>query len=232
MTERFQDRLQEAERRWRRGFGRDITDPLKRRQSMWHYNWLDHAILRRFWTNQHELAPGVWRSNQPTLRRLRRLRDRHGLKTVVNLRGEDKFAHYLFHKENCERLGLELVDVKLHATSASNAKSYLHLIEVLRTAKRPMLLHCKSGADRTGIVSALYLMLHHGVPLEEARQQLHWSFQHFRNSRAGVLDAILDLYAARQAETGIDIETWFATEYDPAVATAAFKAERNARRSR
>ena len=229
MIERIQDRLQRAERRWRRGFGRDITDPLTRRQSMWHYNWLDHAILRRFWTNQHQLAPGVWRSNQPTLRRLRRLRDRHGLRTVINLRGVDDFAHYLFHKENCDRLGLALIDIKLHATSASGARAYLQLIETLRSAPRPMLLHCKSGADRTGIASALYLMLHHDIPLDEARQQLHWSYHHFRKSRAGILDLILDLYAARQAETGIDIETWFATEYDPAVATAAFKSERRGR---
>ena len=33
-----------------------------------------------------------------------------------------------------------------------------------------MLMHCKSGADRAGLMSVLYRHLHEGVPIEEAKR--------------------------------------------------------------
>jgi len=40
------------------------------------------------------------------------------------------------------------------------------------TLEYPILMHCKSGADRVGLMSALYLHTRHGVPISEARRQL------------------------------------------------------------
>ena len=215
MFQQLIDRFNEAERKWRRSFGMDITDPVERRRSRWHYNWLDHAALRIFWHNFKEIAPGVYRSNQPTHARLERYR-RMGIRTVLNLRGEDKFAHFLFLRESCDLLGLDLVSVKMSATAAPPQAALLALIEAFRAAEKPVLIHCKSGADRTGLAAALYLMLHEGVPVAQAKRQLHWRHIHFRNSKAGVMDYILDLYGARQAESGIGFEDWVRREYSRA----------------
>lgn len=220
------ERLAQAERRWRRSFGTDISTPAARRQAHWHYNWLDHAHLRRLFSNQYQIAPGVWRSNQPTLRRLRRLRDRHGLKTVLNLRGEDRFAHYLFLREACEALGLTLVDVKLNATKAPTRERLESLIEAFGTVDKPVLIHCKSGSDRTGLAAVLWMMLKEGESLEDARHQLSFRYLHIRNSAAGIIDDILDLYAARNARDPIPIDRWIRTEYDRKTATAAHLARR------
>ncbi|QQA44387.1 fused DSP-PTPase phosphatase/NAD kinase-like protein [Pelagovum pacificum] len=215
--------LEKAERDWRRGFGQDITGDLERRQSFWHYNWLDHAHWRRFLHNQAEIAPGIFRSNQPTLRRLRNLQRRHGLKTVVNLRGKDVFAHYLFLKENCERLGLDLIDVKMRATRAPLVSQIEELIAALEVAERPLLLHCKSGADRTGMASVIYMHLHEGVPISEAKRHLSFRHLHIRRSSAGILDYFLDLYEYHHLQTGIGLLEWVRTGYDPEALTAGFR---------
>ena len=91
--------LEEREREWRRSFGMDITDPAQRRKARRQYLWLDHAILRTFWTNEAQIAPGVWRSNQPTHSRFEALKAR-GIKTILNLRGPSKFSMYLFEEES------------------------------------------------------------------------------------------------------------------------------------
>ncbi|KAA9009890.1 fused DSP-PTPase phosphatase/NAD kinase-like protein [Histidinibacterium aquaticum] len=231
MSEGWLKRLSRAEQKWRRGFGRDIVDPLERRRSFWHYNWLDHAHLRRLWSNEAQIAPGVWRSNQPTLRRLRRIRDKHGVRTVLNLRGEDVFAHFLFLQENCERLGLRLVNVKLNATVAPSRDNLLELLDAFEAVEPPLLMHCKSGADRTGLAAVLWLMIKQGKSLDEARGQLHWRHHHWRNSRAGILDEVLDLYAARLRQGEIAIDDWIRQEYTKEAAKEAFEARRISRKT-
>src|SRR6056297_697764 len=163
MLARLWSRLDKAERRLRRSFGTDINDPAARRWSVLHYNLFDHAFLRSFWTNFFQIAPGVYRSNQPTHRRFIRYKAM-GIRTVVNLRGEDRFAHYLLERESCEALGLTLVDAKLWAREAAPRKRIVHVIETLRAAERPLVFHCKSGADRAGFVAALYLLVFENAP--------------------------------------------------------------------
>ena len=51
--------LDQKERDIRNSFGHNITDPRERRKSQWHFNWLDHGILRTFWHKLEEFAPGA-----------------------------------------------------------------------------------------------------------------------------------------------------------------------------
>lgn len=225
MFRALQDRFVRFEQRVRRSFGTDISTPSARRWSRFHYNWLDHAILRTFWTNFAEIAPGVYRSNQPTHKRLEQMVEL-GIRDILNLRGEDKYAHYLFEKESCEQLGIRMHNVKLYARSATSRERYMQVFEAFRTLPRPFLLHCKSGADRAGMVSVLYLMSQEGVSLDEARKQLGLKHLHLKWSKTGILDHILDVYEERQAKGAIGIEEWFATEYDPAEITASYNARK------
>ena len=206
-------RLDRAERRLRYSFGDNITDPAQRRWSALHVNLFDHAFLRTIWTNFWQIAPGVYRSNQPTHRRFEKYAAM-GIKTVINLRGEDPRAHYLFEKESCDALGLTLIDVKLHARQLYSADKFLAALEAMRTAEKPMLIHCKSGADRTGIMAAIYLMVVEGKPVEEAQKQLSLKYIHLKCTKTGVQDYMLDVYAARNAHRPIGFEDWLRTEYN------------------
>ena len=201
--------------------GWDLRDPGQRRRALWHYHLVDHAILRHHWTNMDEVAPGVWRSNQPTHGRFKGLKAR-GIRTVVSLRGDGGASFQAFERESCEALGLRLVTVALRSRRAPERAEVLRLFDAFRTAERPMLIHCKSGADRSGFAAALYLIAHEGETVAEARRHLSWRYLHLKGSRAGVLGHILDLYEARLREGPIGIEEWFATEYDADAAQAGF----------
>lgn len=218
-------RLEEAERRFRRSWGRDIETPSGRFWAKVHYNLFDHAFLRTFWTNFYPVAPGVWRSNQPTHKRFKTYADM-GIKTVVNLRGPDGHAHYKFEKESVESLDMTLVDAKLWARHAAPREAIVGVIDALRAAEKPMLFHCKSGADRAGFVAAMYQMIFDGQTVQVARNQLSLKYLHLKFTKTGVQDYMLDVYEARLSAGDIGFEDWIRTEYDNAKLFAAYNAKR------
>ena len=112
--------------------------------------------------------------------------------------------------------------VALRSRRAPERAEVLKLFEAFRTLEKPFLLHCKSGADRSGFAAALYLIAHEGASVAEARRHLSFRYLHLKRSRAGVLGHILDLYEARLERGPIGIEDWFATEYDADAAQAGF----------
>lgn len=212
MLAKLWTRLDRAERRFRRSWGRDVSTPAARRWARLHDHLFDHAFLRVFWTNFWPLAPGVYRSNQPDRARLRRYAAM-GIRTVINLRGADDYAHYHFEREACAEFGLTLVDAKLWARSAAPRKRIVAVIDALRAAERPLVFHCKSGADRAGFVSALYLLVFEGRGTAEAKRQLGLKYAHLTFTRTGVQGYILDVYAARAAIAPIPFEDWIRAEY-------------------
>lgn len=222
MLSRLYHKLDNWERTYRRSFGMDITDPKERRRSKWHYHVFDHAFLRMLWTNFYPVSEGVWRSNQPTHGRFVKYKEM-GIKSVLNLRGEDKFAHYLFEKESCEELGLELYSAKLWARRAADRDSIIAVIDLMRSIEKPFVLHCKSGADRAGFASAMYQMIFDDMPVEIARKQLSFKFIHVKYFKTGVLGYTLDVYTARIARSPIGFENWIRTEYEHEVIQSGYE---------
>jgi len=218
-------RIADWERRLRASYNTDLSTPENRRRAHIYNLWFDHAILRKIWTNFFKVAPGVYRSNQPTHARFAKMK-RMGIKTILNLRGSVPAAPYLTEEESCRSLGLTLVNVTLHARSAAPRQDIQAVIRAFREIEKPFVLHCKSGADRTGLASAIYLMAVEGRPVSEARRMLGVKFIHFSWTRSGILDHILDLYEARNARNPISFEDWIATEYDNKETQESFDAKR------
>ena len=169
MIGKFFNFLHEKERKFSRSFGTDISTPQKRRAAKWHFYLSDHGVLRGLWTNQFEIAPGVWRSNQPSPKRMETLA-KIGITTILNLRGQDKFSFYLFEREAAEKLGIKMIDIKIYARSLVPRERFMELFEIFDQIEKPFLLHCKSGADRAGLASALWLLDQEGASLEQAKK--------------------------------------------------------------
>jgi len=227
MIRKFFKSLEEKEKAYRNSFGHDITDPDERRRSYWHVRWLDHGIFRTYWHNFEQVAPGVYRSNQPDHTRFESYA-KMGIKAVLNLRGKARQPHYLFEVESCAALGLTLTNVGMSARQAPKPAELKKLIAAFETIDRPFLIHCKSGADRTGLAAALYLIIFEGTPVAEARRQLSFRYLHIRRSSTGILDHFLDQYAARHAESPISMRDWIETEYDSNALKRSFAAKQAA----
>ena len=182
-------------------------------RTWWHTQITDHGFLRHAWTNFDEVAPGVYRSNHPHPARLRAYRDR-GVRAVLNLRGANDSLSYRQEQQACAALGLDLVSIKFTARGLPRRERLMELFAAFDTLPRPFLMHCKSGADRAGLASVLYL-LDQGMPLDEARRHLSRRYLHLKFTKTGVLDAFLDVYARRLEAGAIPVRDWVRDEYDP-----------------
>ena len=210
------------EKRLKTWLGADLSTAQGRRRAWWSVQLIDHAFLRTFWHNFHEVVPGVFRSNQPNARRLARYKAL-GIRSLITLRGASDSAVMAFQQEACAELGLKVHLVGMSARALAPAERYLHLLNLFETVERPFLIHCKSGADRTGLGAAFYLIDQEGQSVAEASRHLGPRYMHFRRSKTGILDALLDSYAETGEAEGISLRDWLATRYDPAAVTAAFR---------
>lgn len=184
----------------------------------------DHAILRYWWTNLDEIAPGVYRSNHPSHNRIARYKAM-GINTILNLRGTPKAACHRFEVASCEALGLNLVSISLYARAPNGKPSLLRLLDSFKTIEKPFVMHCKSGADRAGLASAFYLIAEQGADVATARKMLSLRYLHIKQSKTGVLDHVLDHYEARLKQGPIALRDWIETEYDEETVRASFNAK-------
>ena len=100
----------------------------------------------------------------------------------------------------------------------------LGAIDLFNRVQYPAVMHCKSGADRAGIMSVLYAHLHLGLPLREAVKELSFRTLHVKAGKTGVLDYTFERYFADGEPKGLSFVEWVQTEdYDPARLKSEFQ---------
>jgi protein tyrosine/serine phosphatase len=190
----------------------------------WHYFWTDHAFLRMAFQNAFWIDDQLVRANQPSPHQLAFWKKR-GIRTIINLRGGFDGSFYAIEKDACERLGLTLVDFTVTSRDAPSRDQVLGAIEMFNTIEYPALMHCKSGADRAGVMSVLYRLLHKGEPLEAAMSELAFNRLHIKAGKTGVLDYVFERYLTEGKPLGLSFVEWVQTPgYDPKQIKADFRA--------
>ncbi|MBV9122035.1 MAG: tyrosine-protein phosphatase, partial [Planctomycetes bacterium] len=111
-------------------------------------------------------------------------------------------------------------DVCLSAYRLPSVSEMHRLVEVLDRSAYPIFLHCRRGADRTGLVSAVVLLLQTDTRLADARRQLGLRFGHVALGRTASLDGFLDLYADWLTARGLthsreNFRRWLEHDYWP-----------------
>lgn len=212
------------QRRWKDGWSGRLDSPRARRDATIDMLVFDHGLIRTFWRNQSEIAPGVWRSNQPDPRAVRQLAAR-GFRAILNLRGATEYGSYLLEAEACRIAGIRLVDFKLSSRVLPTRAEILALDAIFAELPKPFLFHCKSGADRSGFAAALYLLLRENAAPEDALSQLCWRYLHFKGGPAGILRYVIARYAEDSARQRITFREWIENRYDPVALAAAYRAD-------
>ena len=215
-------KLDNFERSVRTSFGRDISSRSGRFWAHVHFHLMDHAFLRVLWNNFHQVSDEVYRANQPSPSHLRSYKDK-GIKGVLNLRGFTQQSYALFEEDSCKNLGLDLISVPFSGSSAPQPEKLLEIIDLMDKIPKPFVLHCKSGADRAGLVSAMYLIVQKKLSVTEAKKQLSFKYLHLDFTKTGILDYILDVFSQRLKIENIDFLDWVKREYDAEILNSSFK---------
>jgi protein tyrosine/serine phosphatase len=205
----------------------DLSTPRGRLATYLHHIWFDHAYLRLAWHNAHWISDELVRANQPWPFQIKAWRDR-GIRTIVNLRGRGVDSHHVLEREACERSGIKLVEVvNLGSREAPSRAQVLEAKALFEAIEYPAMIHCKSGADRAGVMSVLYMHFRQKKPIAEALRQLDFrKFGHIRASETGILDYPFEKYVREVEPLGISYEDWVRSDaYDPAALKREFRAQ-------
>ena len=205
----------------------DISTPAGRRGAWRNSLLVDHAVLRISWRNWGVVEAGrLYRSNHPLPWQLAQAKRRHGLRTVLNLRGNRPVCGSdVLGRARAQSLGLVHADAPFESRGAPHKDRIQRLAALFAELPEPILIHCKSGADRTGLVAGIWLLLQ-GRPVDAAIAQLHWRFGHLAASKTGILDAFFRDYAAFLAAQGPKpFLDWLREDYDEAALRARFHSQ-------
>lgn len=185
---------------------------------------VDHGVFRFLYLNRHRIAADAWRAAQPSPGDIRRFA-RDGVRTIVNLRGPRDCSSYALEQEACARYGLKLVNYQVRSRAAPSVAEIKGAKALFETVEYPILMHCKSGADRAGLMSVLFLHFREGEPIERARHQLSLKYGHIAQAETGVLDYFFERYLADNAAHAMPFMEWVETVYDPDEVKRTFRAK-------
>lgn len=172
------------------------------------YGQLDNYAPLTVFDNFRSIEEGrAYRSAQLDATTLNLVFDEHGIRTIVNLRGEnEQDAWYRNERAAAEKAGVTLVDIRMSAGRLPSRDALLLLYDTFQTAEYPILIHCQSGADRTGAASAIWRMVVRGDTREAARVELSLVYGHFE-ARHPEMDQLVEMFQPDR--------DWIAHVYQP-----------------
>ena len=131
-----------------------------------------------FYPNFHAVVEGeLYRSAQLSPSQLKASISEKQIASVINLRGaEPNEGWWLRETASCKEAGVTHHDFAWTNRNPPSREELYDFIETCRNTPKPLLVHCRSGADRTALACALYL--HHIKNLAEAEARECYSLRY------------------------------------------------------
>ena len=159
----------------------------------------------RFWYlenqgNFHPITPGeAYRSAQLDKDELIFYIKRYEISSIINLRGrKDNESWYANETKVCQKYNVHHYDLGMSADETPSDSTIKALLRLFKEAPRPILIHCKAGADRSGLGAALWKMVVDGVPKAEAQKELSIWYGHLPIGPTQVLDELVKRYRVKR----------------------------------
>lgn len=144
--------------------------------------------------NFHSITVGeAYRSAILDRDKLEHYIQKHRIKSIVNLVGYHPDEHW--YKEEVEvsaQRNVEHHDISLPVTRQPTEDEVRTLVEIFKNAPRPVLIHCKRGADRSGLAAAIWKVIIDKEPKSEAKKQLSIWYGHMPIGGRTVMDRFLE----------------------------------------
>lgn len=167
--------------------------------------------------NFHWVVPGeLARSAQSYAGFLPSLLKRHGIRSVLNLRGaKPGWRWWEYETRVCGKLGVAHGSVRFNSGRIPTRALLLETLDAFDTMPRPILVKCSGGQDRTSFAAALYLLHTRGAAAgEDAKAQLaRWPYLHLPKQHQRWLKAFFDF--VDECDAAGNLRAWITGGYVP-----------------
>ena len=140
----------------------------------------------------------------------------HNIATLINLRGANPhWDWWLNETRTCRKRGVAHRDLPINSRRLPSRPQLLEMLDAFDRAKRPLLLKCSGGQDRTSFAAALYLLHTSGWnALDAAQAQFaRWPYLHMPKRQQRWLQ-LFPTFAAERAGAQ-PLRPWIAASYSP-----------------
>jgi protein tyrosine phosphatase (PTP) superfamily phosphohydrolase (DUF442 family) len=135
--------------------------------------------------NFDKVSTEIWRGAAPSDRAIKRLAG-HGFKTVVDLRMDGNACQH--EQALVNKLGMKYVHIPMGLKRPSIQQIVVFLRLVNDQHNQPVFVHCRQGADRTGVLVAIYRILVQHWPYEQVYGEMR--LHHFKPWLAGMKQTV------------------------------------------
>jgi len=103
-----------------------------------------------------------------------------GIKTIINLQGKKKNnKDYNDALAVSKEQNVTHIDYGMSAYAFYDINRTKEIVEIMKNAQKPILVHCHGGADRSALVSALWLYAVKNKDVDESRRQFKLLYGYF-----------------------------------------------------
>jgi protein tyrosine/serine phosphatase len=184
-----------------------LTIPKKIAHELARFNKKNQALVLNTLYNFYPVEKNVfYRSQQLPPDVLDYYLKTYKIKTLINLRGDDNQALWWQDEQDvAKKNNTHYITIMMSAVYLTRKEDLLTLLDIFDHAPRPMLVHCVGGADRTGEVSALWVLDQQKKSTADALEQLSIKYGH-RKYKNSAKDFLIKMWGGRE---------WLLTQYDP-----------------
>jgi protein tyrosine/serine phosphatase len=148
--------------------------------------------------NFRRVTPWLLRGGQPSPEGIQALADM-GVRTVISLRWRRR--HIDGERQQVTALGMKYINISLNYLFLPREDYIQSFLNILDNAdNRPIFVHCLHGADRTGLLLAIFRITRQGWNVEDAYKEMKFCGYHrFRvRNLKWILFQFARRYQARQ----------------------------------
>ena len=107
--------------------------------------------------NFHKVDNNVYRSAQLFSFNMPYYVKKYHIKSILNLRGVTENQSYKDEIKISNEYNITHYNYSIGTSDIQTIKIMNKIVDIIKNSPKPILIHCKSGADRTSLATALYL---------------------------------------------------------------------------
>jgi protein tyrosine/serine phosphatase len=150
---------------------------------------LSVAAVMKWYPNFYTVIPNqVYRSAELTQSQHQHYFNQYRYKSILHLESANNSkAWYKIEKAMVKKHHLQYYALPMDAHGLPTRTELKQLINIIQTSPKPLLIHCKQGADRTGLGSMLSVLFLTGHPYDIAKKQVSLKYGVSSSTSTGVI---------------------------------------------